>query len=87
MLLARGASVDDQPQGGGTPLERLISVGAFHDGHFESARLLVDAGASTKVAQERLKDRLDDPGPGGFGFSNRPVARRILQLLRASNRR
>ena len=72
MLLSRGASVDDQPQGGGTPLERLISFSAFHDGHFESARLLVDAGANTTVAQERLKDRLDDPGPGGFGFSNRP---------------
>ena len=85
MLLSRGARVDDQPEGGGgTPLERLISVSAFHDAHFESARLLVLAGANAKVARERLKDRLDDPGPGGFGFSNRPVARRILKLLRAA---
>jgi len=85
MLLAHGARVDDQPEyGGGTPLERLISVSAFHDGHFESARLLVEAHAKTAVARERLKDRLDDPGPGGFGFSNRPVARRILKLLRAA---
>lgn len=85
VLLAHGARVDDQPEyGGGTPLERLISVSAFHDGHFESARLLVEAHAKTAVARERLKDRLDDPGPGGFGFSNRPVARRILKLLRAA---
>ena len=82
MLLARGARVDDQPQGGGTPLERLISVSAFHEGHYETARLLVQAGAATSVARERLKARLDDPGPGGFGFSNRPMARRILALLR-----
>ena len=26
-------------------------------------------------------------GPGGFGFSNRPQARRILKLLRAAPRR
>jgi ankyrin repeat protein len=84
MLLARGARIDAQPEFGGTALERLISVSAFHDGHFESARLLVLAGAKTAVARERLEDRLDDPGPGGFGFSNRPVARRILKLLRAS---
>jgi len=82
MLLAHGARVDDQPQGGGTPLERLASASAFHEGHYESARLLVQAGANKAVARERLKDRLDDPGPGGFGFSNRPMARRILALLR-----
>ena len=87
MLLARGARVDDQPQGGGTALERLISSSAFHEGHVESARLLVLAGASTTIARDRLKGRLDDPGPGGFGFSNRPVARRILELLRASKER
>jgi ankyrin repeat protein len=85
MLLARGARVEDQPRGGGTPLERLISVSAFHDGHLECARLLVRAGANTTVARERLKDRLDDPGPGGFGFANRPVARRILELLRTGS--
>jgi len=85
VLLARGARVEDQPRGGGTPLERLISVSAFHDGHLECARLLVRAGANTTVARERLKERLDDPGPGGFGFSNRPVARRILKLLRTGN--
>jgi hypothetical protein len=82
MLLARGARVDDQPQGGGTPLERLISVSAFHEGHLETTRLLLQAGADRLVARARLKDRLDDPGPGGFGFSNRPMARRILALLR-----
>ena len=80
-LLASGANVDLDPQGGGTPLERLIAVSAFHQGHFDSARLLVLAGARRDVAAERLKDRLKDPGPGGFGFSNRPMARRILKLL------
>ena len=82
MLLAHGARVDDQPQGGGTALERLISVTAFYEGHYESARLLIEAGANTAVARERLKARLDDPGPGGFGFWNRPVARRILELMK-----
>ena len=86
MLLARGAKVDYQPQVGGTPLERLSYVSAFHEGHYESARLLVQAGANTSLAREYLKDRLDDPGPGGFGFSNRPLARRILKLLVASKR-
>jgi hypothetical protein len=33
-------------------------------------------------AATRLEERLDDPGPGGFRFTNRPEARRILQLLR-----
>ena len=80
-LLASGANVDLDPQGGGTPLERLIAVSAFHQGHFDSARLLVLAGARREVAAQRLKDRLKDPGPGGFGFSNRPMARRILRLL------
>jgi ankyrin repeat protein len=87
MLLARGARVDAQPEYGGSALERLVSASAFHDGHFESARFLVDAGANPTVAHERLKDRLDDPGPGGFGFSNRPVARRILELLAAAKKR
>jgi hypothetical protein len=44
------------------------------------------AGANTSLAREYLKDRLDDPGPGGFGFSHRPLARRILKLLVASKR-
>jgi ankyrin repeat protein len=81
LLLAHGAFVDLDP-GGGTPLERLSAVSAFHQGHLESARLLVRAGARPDVAAQRLADRLRDPGPGGFGFSNRPMARRILQLLR-----
>ena len=80
-LLASGASVALDPEGGGTPLERLIAVSAFHQGHFDSARLLVQAGARRDVAAQRLKDRLKDPGPGSFGFSNRPMARRILTLL------
>ena len=80
-LLASGATVDLDPEDGGTPLERLIAVSAFHQGHFDSARLLVLAGARRDVAAQRLKDRLKDPGPGGFGFSNRPMARRILKLL------
>ena len=82
MLLAREADVNADPQGGGRPLERLIAVSAFHAGHLAVAKLLVDAGAIKPVAAERLKDRLADPGPGGFGFSNRPMARRILKLLR-----
>lgn len=84
MLLARGARVEDQPRGGGTPLERLANVSAFHEGHYECARLLVQAGASAVGARERLRERLGDPGPGGFGFSNRPLARRILALLRTA---
>ncbi|MFN0178077.1 MAG: ankyrin repeat domain-containing protein [Gemmatimonadales bacterium] len=82
LLLASGAAVDLDPQGGGTPLERLIAVSAFHRGHLEVARLLVGAGARREVAAKRLADRLRDPGTGGFGFSNRPMARRILKLLR-----
>jgi hypothetical protein len=78
--------VNFDPQGGGTPLERLIQVSAFHQGHLECARRLVQAGATTAVARQRLEDRLDDPGPGGFGFSNRPEARRILRLLRSAVR-
>lgn len=81
LLLASGAAVDLDPQGGGTPLERLIAVSAFHRGHLEVARLLVRAGARRDVAATRLANRLRDPGPGGFGFSNRPVARQILELL------
>ena len=42
----------------------------------------MQAGANTAGARERLRERLADKGPGGFGFSNRPVARRILELLR-----
>ncbi|HEX5075424.1 MAG TPA: hypothetical protein VFW03_19590 [Gemmatimonadaceae bacterium] len=80
--VAHAARTDDQPRGGGTPLERLANVSAFHDGHYECARLLVKAGANTARARERLRERLADKGPGGFGFSNRPVARRILGLLR-----
>jgi len=83
MLLARGATVDLDPQGGGTPLERLIAVSSFHQGHLAVARLLVLAGAGRDVAAKRLADRLGDPGPGGFGFSNRPMARKILKLLRS----
>jgi len=81
MLLAHGARVEDQPRGGGTPLERLANVSAFHDGHYECARLLVQASANAAGARERLRERLADSGPGGFGFSNRPVARRILGLF------
>jgi ankyrin repeat protein len=86
MLLAAGARVDEDP-GGGTPLQRLCAVSVFFQGrHLEAARLLVEAGAATAVAAERLADRLDDPGPGSFGFTNRPEARRILRLLRANQR-
>lgn len=83
LLLTAGATVDLDPQGGGTPLERLIAASALHQGHLESARLLVRAGAKRDVAAKRLADRLGDPGPGGFGFSNRPMARRILKILRS----
>lgn len=82
MLLEKGATVDLDPLGGGTPLEQLISVSAFHQGHLACTKLLVEAGAKRSVAAERLSARLGDPGPGGFGFSNRPMARRILELLR-----
>ncbi len=82
MLLEKGATVDLDPIRGGTPLEQLIAVGAFHQGHLACAELLVKAGAKRSVAAERLADRLRDPGTGGFGFSNRPMARRILELLR-----
>jgi hypothetical protein len=86
MLLAGGAAVDSDP-GGGTALQRLCAVSAFYQGqHFETARLLVEAGAATRVAADRLAARLKDPGQGGFGFSNRPEARRILKLLRANLR-
>ena len=81
LLLTAGATVDLDPQGGGTPLERLIAASAFHQGHLASARLLVRAGAKRDVAAKRLADRLRDPGQGGFGFSNRPMARRILKVL------
>ncbi len=81
LLLTAGATVDLDPQGGGTPLERLIAASALHQGHLESARLLVRAGAKRGVAAKRLADRLRDPGQGGFGFSNRPMARRILKVL------
>jgi hypothetical protein len=84
LLLARGATVDFDPQRGGSPLERLVAVSAFHQGHLAAARLLVDAGARRETARERLAARLDDPGPGSFGFSNRPMARRILDLLMKS---
>ncbi len=84
MLLMHGARVEDQPRGGGTPLERIANVSSFHDGHYECARLLVQAGANAAGARERLRERLADSGPGGFGFSNRPVARRILGILRVS---
>lgn len=50
MLLAAHAAVDAQPAGGGTPLERLAAVSAFHQGHLACARLLVDAGANPAVA-------------------------------------
>lgn len=82
MLLEKGATVDLDPQGGGTPLEQLIAVSAFHQGHLACAKLLVQAGAKRSVAAERLADRLGNPGTGGFGFSNRPMARRILEPLR-----
>ena len=82
LLLAAGADVDADAMQGGTPLERLIAVSAFHRGHFDCARLLVLGGARTDAAAERLTSRLRDPGPGGFGFANRPEARRILELLR-----
>jgi hypothetical protein len=86
MLLAAGAPVDSDP-GGGTPLQRLCAVSVFYQGqHYEAARLLVEAGAATTVAAERLAARLKDPGPGGFGFSNRREARRILKLLRSELR-
>jgi len=61
----------------------LIAVSSFHQGHLAVARLLVLAGAGRDVAAKRLADRLGDPGPGGFGFSNRPMARKILKLLRS----
>jgi hypothetical protein len=83
MLLEKGATVDLDPQGGGnSALERIIAVSAFNLGHLKSAELLVKAGARREIAAQRLKSRLDDPGPGGFGFYNRPMARRILKILR-----
>jgi hypothetical protein len=83
MLLKKGATVDLDPQGGGnSALERIIAVSAFNLGHLKSAELLVKAGARREIAAQRLKSRLDDPGPGGFGFSNRPMARRILKILK-----
>jgi hypothetical protein len=83
MLLEKGATVDLDPQSGGnSALERLIAVSAFNLGHLQSAELLVKAGARREVAAQRLKSRLDDPGPGGFGFYNRPMARRILKILK-----
>ncbi len=82
LLLEAGATVDWDPQGGGTPLERLIAVSMFHQGHREVAKLLIRAGARTATARERLTERLANPGPGGFGFGNRPMAREILALLR-----
>jgi hypothetical protein len=82
LLIEHGAEVDRDP-GGGTPLQRLCAVSVFFQGrHYEAAQLLVTAGAGTEVAAQRLKDRLDDPGPGGFGFTNRREAARILRLLR-----
>jgi ankyrin repeat protein len=83
MLLEKGATVDLDPQGGGnSALERVIAVSAFNLGHLKSAELLVKAGARREIAAQRLKSRLDDPGPGGFGFYNRPMARRILKILK-----
>ena len=86
LLVEHGADVNADPQGGGTALERLAMVSAFHQGHLEVARLLVQAGANTAEAAKRIEDRLRDPGPGGFGFSNRPEARRILRLLQETRR-
>ncbi len=80
-LLEHGADPNLDPQGGGTPIERLAAVSAFHQGHTVVARLLVQAGARTSVAAGRLAARLHDPGPGSFGFSNRPEARRVLEVL------
>jgi hypothetical protein len=87
MLLAAGADVNlDPTRGGNNPAERLGAVSAFHIGHLECARLLVRAGALTAVAVNRLEARLRDPGPGGFGFGNRPMARRILEVYREGAR-
>jgi len=83
LLLEAGAAVNADPHHSGTPVQRLAAASAFHQGHYACAELLVKAGAETGVAAERLADRLDDPGPGSFGFANRPMARRVLRLLRA----
>lgn len=82
MLLEAGTPVAMPGLFGGTPIERLAAVGSFHEGHVEVARLLLAARADPSRAREHLKSRLDDPGPGGFGFTNRAVARRILALMR-----
>ncbi len=82
LLLAAGAEVDADPLGSGTPLEHLGAVSAFHQGHLAVAELLVGAGARRDEAVSRLERRLEDRGPGPFGFYGRPMARRVLDVLR-----
>ncbi len=82
MMIAGGAAVQMAREQGGTPLERLAHVSSFHEAHIEVARALLAAGADPTRAKIYLKDRLDDPGPGGFGFTNRLVAKEIHRLLR-----
>ena len=55
-------------------VDTLLSHGAV-------ARRLVEAGAAPGRARAQLQSRLDDPGPGGFWFYNRGVAKQILRLL------
>ena len=54
LLVEHGADVNADPQGGGTALERLAMVSAFHQGHLEVARLL-------KVTASRVENG-DDHG-------------------------
>jgi len=81
LLSSAGADVELDPFRGGTPLEHISGASAFHRGHLETARVLVEAGANTENAARRLRSRLADRGPGPFGFYNRPMARRILEIL------
>lgn len=80
-MLEAGAPVEMATDAGGSPLERLVAVSAYHEGHLAVAQALISAGARSVRAKERLRDRLRDKGTGGFGFSNRPLARRILALM------
>ena len=80
-LVSAGAPVDD-PEAGRVLLERVASALWFLPGHVEIVRQLLAKGAPQGRAREILQARLADPGPGGFGFHNRAVARQVLAMLR-----
>jgi hypothetical protein len=81
LLLGLGASANQDSPFRGTALQSLSGVGTFHSDHVVVAQLLVAAGARVDAARARVQERLKDPGPGGFGFHNRPVARAVLRVL------